>query len=122
MPPEIQFQRAGCLPKDLLRPFRSKSRGGSRGAGGCRTMRIWRGRMRPERRAVCPSFLAGDQTCLIQPRLIARLSDSPERIEPPLAALTLVEEMPDRLFDQFAGALVAATVEFLLDLFCQIRR
>src|ERR1019366_3337998 len=56
---------------------------------------IARGRMRPGRRAGYPSFLPGNRHALIQARLIDRLTDSPERIEPPLAALTLVEEMPN---------------------------
>jgi hypothetical protein len=45
------------------------------------------------------------------------MTDSPERIEPPLAALMLVEEVPDRLLDEFIGAPVAPSREFLLDLF-----
>jgi hypothetical protein len=71
---------------------------------------------------VSPSFLAGDQHSLIQAGLINRLADSAERVEPPLAALTLIEEAPDRLFDQFIGTLKASTGEFLLDLLSQIRR
>ena len=39
-----------------------------------------------------------------------------------LPALTLVEEVPDSLFDQFIEAPIVAASEFLLDLFCQIRR
>jgi hypothetical protein len=50
------------------------------------------------------------------------MADSAERIEPPLSALPLVEEMPNSLFDQFVGVLVAAAREFLLDLRFQIRR
>jgi len=37
-------------------------------------------------------------------------------------ALALVEEASNRLFDQFIAAPIAAASEFLLDLFCQIRR
>ena len=47
------------------------------------------------------SFRAGDQHSLIQACLINRLADSPERIEPLLATLALVEEVSNRLFDQF---------------------
>jgi hypothetical protein len=54
--------------------------------------------------------------------LINRLADSAERIEPLLSAPTLDKEVPDSLFDQFIGALIAAASKFLLDLFCQIRR
>jgi hypothetical protein len=54
--------------------------------------------------------------------LINLLTDSTESIEPPLATLALVEEAPNRLFDQFIAAPVVAAGEFLLDLFCQIRR
>jgi hypothetical protein len=78
--------------------------------------------MRPGQPAVCPSFLAGNQGSLIQARPINRLTDSPERIEPPLATLTLVEEAPNRLFDQFIGAVIAAAGEFRLNLLSQIRR
>jgi hypothetical protein len=54
--------------------------------------------------------------------LINRLADSAERIEPLLATLALVEEAPNRLFDQFVTAPIVAVSEFPLDLFCQIRR
>jgi hypothetical protein len=54
--------------------------------------------------------------------LINCLADSAERSEPLLATLTLVEEVPDRLFDQFVAAPIVAVCEFVLDLFCQIRR
>jgi hypothetical protein len=54
--------------------------------------------------------------------LIDRLTDSAERSEPLLAALALVEEVSNRLFDQFVAAPVVAVGEFLLDLSCQIRR
>ena len=71
---------------------------------------------------MCPSFLTGDQHSLIQASLIDGLTDSPERIEPPLATLTLVKEVPDSLFDEFIGTLVTAGSKFLLDLLFQIRR
>ncbi len=71
---------------------------------------------------MCPSFLTGDQYSLIQARLIDRLADSAEGSETLLATLALVEEVSDRLFDQFVGAPIVAASEFLLDLFCQIRR
>jgi hypothetical protein len=54
--------------------------------------------------------------------LVNRLADSAEGIEPLLAALALVEEVSNRLFDQFITASIVAASEFLLDLFCQIRR
>jgi hypothetical protein len=54
--------------------------------------------------------------------LINRLADSPERIEPLLATLALVEEVSNRLFDQFVTASIVAVSEFLFDLFCQICR
>jgi hypothetical protein len=54
--------------------------------------------------------------------LINRLADSAERIEPLLAALALIEELSNGLLDQFIAAPIAAASEFLLDLFCQIRR
>jgi hypothetical protein len=66
-------------------------------------------------------LLAGYQHSLVQARLINRLTDSAESIEPLLATLSLVEEAPNRLFDQFIAAAVMAAGEFLLDLFCQIR-
>ena len=59
---------------------------------------------------------------LIQARFVDRMADPAERIEPPLSTLTLVEEVPDSLFDQFRGALIVAASKFLLDLLCQIRR
>jgi len=67
-------------------------------------------------------LLVGDQHSLVQARLINRLTDSAESIEPLLATLALVEEAPNRLFDQFIAAPVVAAGELLLDLFCQIRR
>ena len=69
-----------------------------------------------------PSFLAGNQHSLVQARLINRITDSAESFEPPLATLTLVEEVPDRLFDRFVAALIAAASKFLLHLLSQIRR
>jgi hypothetical protein len=53
--------------------------------------------------------------------MINRLTDSAESIEPLLATLSLVEEAPNRLFDQFIGAPVVAAGELPLNLFCQIR-
>jgi hypothetical protein len=70
---------------------------------------------------MCPSFLAGNQHVLIQARFINRPADPAERIEPPLSALTLVEEVPDSLFDQLIGTLIATASEFLLDLPSQVR-
>jgi len=78
--------------------------------------------MRRGRRAAQPSFLAGNQHTLIEARPINGLTDSPECIESLLPALALVEEAPNRLFDQFIAAPIVAASEFLLDLFCQIRR
>jgi hypothetical protein len=69
---------------------------------------------------VRPSFLARNQHSLIQASLVNGLTDSPERIEPPLAALTLIEEVPDSLFDQFIPALIPAAGECLLNLLSQI--
>jgi len=71
---------------------------------------------------VCSSFLAGNQHSLIQAGLIDSLADPPQGIEPPLPTITLVEEVPDGLFDQFAGGLITAASNFLLDLLVQIRR
>jgi len=53
--------------------------------------------------------------------MINRLTDSAESIEPLLATLSLVEEAPNRLFDQFIGTPVVAAGKFLLNLLCQIR-
>jgi hypothetical protein len=64
----------------------------------------------------------GDQHSLIQAGLIDRLTDSAEGIEPPLATLTLVEEVPDGLFDQFIGTSIEAASKLLLHLLPQIRR
>jgi hypothetical protein len=64
----------------------------------------------------------GDQHSLIQAGLIDRLTDSAKGIEPPLAALALVEEMPDSLFDQFIGTSIKAGSKLLLHLLSQIRR
>jgi hypothetical protein len=52
--------------------------------------------------------------------LINSLTDSTERIKPPLATLTLVKELPDSLFNQRIAALIPAAGEFLLDLLSQI--
>ena len=71
---------------------------------------------------MCQSFLAGNQHALIEARLINGLANSAQRIEPLLATLALVEEVSDRLFDQFVTASLVAVSEFLLHLFCQIRR
>ncbi|MDP3001037.1 MAG: hypothetical protein Q8N47_26380 [Bryobacterales bacterium] len=68
------------------------------------------------------SFLAGNQHALIQARFINRPADSAERIEAPLSALTLVEEVPDSLLYQLIGTPIAAASEFLLDLSSQVRR
>ncbi len=59
---------------------------------------------------------------LIEASLIDGLTYSPQRIKPLLAALPLVEEVADRLFDQFVTASIVAVGEFAFDLFCQIRR
>jgi len=64
----------------------------------------------------------GDQHSLIQARLIDRLTDSAEGIEPLLATLTLVEEVADSLFDQFVGTPIEAASKLLLHLLSQIRR
>jgi hypothetical protein len=71
---------------------------------------------------VWPSLLTGDQHSLIQARFIIRLANSAECVEPLLATLALVEEVPNCLFDQFIAAPIVAASEFLLDLFRQIRR
>ena len=65
---------------------------------------------------MCPSRLAGDRYSLIQARLINRLADSAERIEPLLATLALVGEVSNCLFDRFVAAPIVAASEFLLDL------
>jgi hypothetical protein len=54
--------------------------------------------------------------------LIDRLTDSAEGIEPPLATLTLVEEVADSLFDQFVGTPIKAASKLLVQLLSQIRR
>jgi hypothetical protein len=59
---------------------------------------------------------------LIEASLIDGLTYSPQCIKPLLAALLLVEEVADRLFDQFVTASIVAVSEFAFDLFCQIRR
>ena len=61
--------------------------------------------------SACPSYLTGDRHSLIEARLIDRLADSAQRIEPLPATLALVEELSNRLFDQFIAApIVAASV------------
>jgi hypothetical protein len=54
--------------------------------------------------------------------LVNCLAYSAERIEPLPATLALIEELPNGLFDQLIATPIAAASEFLLDLFCQIRR
>jgi hypothetical protein len=54
--------------------------------------------------------------------LVSCLAYSAERIEPLLATLALIEELPNGLFDQLIATPIVAAREFLLDLFCQIRR
>lgn len=66
-----------------------------------RTTRSWRGRGRRRLRAAYPSFLAGN---------------SAESVKLLLPMLAIVEEAPNRLFDQFVAAPIVATGEFLLDL------
>ena len=88
--------------------------------GRYRTKRNWR--THASRTTSAAPVIAGrGQHSLIEARPINRLTDSPERIQPPLATLTLVEEVPDRLFDQFIGAPIAAASEFLLNLLSQVR-
>jgi hypothetical protein len=67
-------------------------------------------------------LLVGDQHSLVQTRLINRMPDSSQSIEPLLATLALIEEVTNCLLDQFIAASVVAAGEFLIDLFCQIRR
>jgi hypothetical protein len=67
-------------------------------------------------------LLVGDQHSLIQAGLIDLLADSAEGIEQPLATLTLVEEVPDSLFDQVIGTSIKAGSKLLLHLLSQIRR
>jgi hypothetical protein len=62
--------------------------------------------------------LAGEHHSLGQAGLINSLTDSAERIEPPLATLTPAKEVSDRLFDEFIGTLVTDGSEFLLDPAC----
>jgi hypothetical protein len=69
---------------------------------------------------VGPSFLVGNQHSFIQTGLINSLTDSTERIKPPLATLTLVKEVPDSPFNQLVMAAIPAAGEFLLDLHSQI--
>ena len=58
-----------------------------------------------------PLFLAGDQHSLIEAGLVNGLTDSPERIEPPLATLTVFEEVPNGLFDQIIATLISPALE-----------
>jgi hypothetical protein len=53
--------------------------------------------------------------------LINRLANSAERIDPLPDTLALIEEVSNRLFDQFVKASIVAVNDFLVDLFCQIR-
>jgi len=64
-------------------------------------------------------LLAGKQHSLVQAGLIHGMTDSTQRIEPLLATLTLIKEVPDSLLDQFIAALIPAGGEFLLDLLSQ---
>jgi hypothetical protein len=64
--------------------------------------------------------LVWDQHSLIQASLIDCLTDSAQSIEPPLATLTLIEEVPDSLSDQVVGALIMAASKFLVHLCPQI--
>lgn len=64
--------------------------------------------MHRERRAVFPSFPAGNRHTLIEASLINGLTYSPERIKPPLATMALVKEVSNRLFDQFVTASIVA--------------
>jgi hypothetical protein len=64
----------------------------------------------------------GDQHSLVQAGLIDRLTDSAEGIEPPLATLTLVEKVPDSLFDQVIGTSREAASKLSLHLLSQTRR
>ena len=57
----------------------------------------------------------------IQTRPIDGLPDSPERIEPLLPTLPLVEKVPDRLDDQFVGVPITAASQFFVELSSQIR-
>ena len=65
-------------------------------------------------------MLVWDQHSLVQAGLINCLTDSAESIEPPLATLTLIEEVPDSLSDQVVCALIMAAGKFLVDLCPQI--
>jgi hypothetical protein len=71
-----------------------------------------------ERCAVIPGW----GSALIQACLVSRQAYSAERIEPLLAALALIEEVSNGLFDQLIVTPIAAGNEFLLDLLSQIRR
>ena len=65
--------------------------------------------------------MVGNQRSLIQARPIAGLPDSPERIEPLLPPLPLIEEVPDSFYDQFVGIPITAASQFLVELISQIR-
>ena len=91
-----------------------------RDAEGCRRGRPLRGSRRPERRAVRPSLLVGNQDSIVQAGLVDGLTDSTERLQPPLATLTLAQEMPDSLHDQLIAALIPSAGEFLVNLLSQI--
>jgi hypothetical protein len=66
------------------------------------------------------SLLVWDQHSLVQAGLVNRLANSTERIEPLLATLALVEEVSNRLLDQFIAAPIMAASKFLVDLGPQI--
>jgi hypothetical protein len=69
---------------------------------------------------VRPSFLVRNEHSFVQAGFIDGLTDSTERLQPLLATLTLVQEMPDSLRNQLIVALIPAAGEFLLDLLSQI--
>ena len=81
-----------------------------------RIKRSLRERRHPELRAASSSLVAGKQHSLIQASVINRIADSAERIQPFLA---FIEELSNRLFDQFIGAAISSASEFLLDLVSQ---
>jgi hypothetical protein len=65
-------------------------------------------------------LLVWDQYSLVQAGLVNRVANPTERIEPLLATLALVEEVPNRLLDQFIAAPIMAASKFLVDLGPQI--
>jgi hypothetical protein len=65
-------------------------------------------------------LLAGDENSLVEAGLINRLTDSAKRFKPLPTSVTLVEEVPDSLLEQFVGGSIQATCELLLQLLCQI--